>query len=309
MPESVKIFSGTSHTSLAQEIAAHYGSGLGEIEIKRFSDGEIHVRFEENIRGAEVYLVQSTPPPAENLMELLLMIDAARRASARYVTVVIPYFGYARQDRKDQPRVAIAAKLVANMLAAAGASRVIALDLHAGQIQGFFDFPVDHLDSNAVFIPYLKNLNIENLILASPDVGGVKRVRSFAGHLGTEIVICDKIRVRANEVAGIQVIGNVEGKNAVLVDDMVDTAGTLCKAAEALIEAGAVSVRAVCTHPILSGNAYEKIQNSRIDELAVADTLPLKQNIEKIKVLSVSKLLSEAIYRVHTNESISSLFI
>lgn len=310
LPDNVKILSGYGSRYLAERIVQHYtGNKLCQVDIRRFSDGEIGVKIDESIRGCEVHIINSTIPPAENLMELLLLIDAARRASARFVTVVIPYFGYARQDRKDQPRVAIGSKLVANMLAAAGATRVITMDLHAGQIQGFFDFPVDHLDSNAVFVPYLKEQNLENIVMASPDVGAVKRTRQYAEHLNVPMVICDKVRKRANEVSSIQVIGQVEGMNAVLVDDMVDTAGTLCKAAQALKDKGARSVRAICSHAVLSGDAYDKIQASVLDELAVTDSLPIRKDIEKIKVLSVSELFAEAIKRVHTNESISSLFI
>jgi ribose-phosphate pyrophosphokinase len=242
-------------------------------------------------------------------MELLLMIDAARRASADQVVVVLPYFGYARQDRKDKPRVAIAAKLVANLLSAAGAQRLMTCDLHAGQIQGFFDFPVDHLDGSAIFIPYLQQLNLKNFIFAAPDVGGLGRARRFAAHFATEMVVCDKYRKRANEIASMQVIGDVEGKNVILVDDIIDTAGTICRAADILVDKGALSVSAVVTHGLLSGNAIERVAESKIQELILSDTVPLKQSHPKIKVLSVAGLFAEAIKRVHGHESISSLFM
>jgi ribose-phosphate pyrophosphokinase len=305
----VKIFSGTNSQYLANRVADFYGKELGVVKSVRFADSEISVSFEESVRGCDVFLVQSTFPNADNLMELLLMIDAARRASAHYVCAVIPYYGYARQDRKDAPRVAIGAKLVANMLVAAGADRVMTLDLHAGQIQGFFDIPVDHLEGTSVFVPYLKAQKIDNLIFASPDVGGVKRARQFARHFDAEIVICDKYRTKANEVASMQLIGNVEGANVILVDDMIDTGGTMCKAADVIMEKGAKSVRAFCTHPILSHKAYENIENSSLLELIVTDTIPLKKASNKIKVLSVAELFGKAIGRVRDNGSISTLFI
>jgi ribose-phosphate pyrophosphokinase len=308
-PNFVKLFSGTSSRYLAEKIAEAYGKPLGAITIQRFNDGEISPYYEESIRGCDVFLIQSTFPPADNLMELLLMIDAARRASAKYVTVVMPYFGYARQDRKDKPRVAIAAKLVANLLSAAGADRLMTCDLHAGQIQGFFDFPVDHLDGSAIFAPYLERLNLENLVFAAPDVGGVGRARAFAKIFGADMVVCDKHRKRANEVAGMQVIGDVKDANVVIIDDIVDTAGTICRAAAVLKEKGARSVRAICTHPVLSGNAYDNINNSVLEELVVSDTIPLRQKSPKIKVLSVAELFATAIKKVHDYESISSLFI
>jgi ribose-phosphate pyrophosphokinase len=306
---AVKIFSGTSSKYLAEKIASSFGSELGAVIVQKFSDGEMCPSYTESVRGCDVFLIQSTFPPADNLMELLLLIDAARRASARYVTVVVPYFGYARQDRKDKPRVAIAAKLCANLLSAAGADRLMTCDLHAGQIQGFFDFPVDHLDGSAIFVPYLKSLNLENLTFAAPDVGGVARARSYAKHFEVEMVVCDKHRKRANEIASMQVIGNVEGANVVLVDDMVDTAGTICKAAAILKEKGALSVRAICTHPILSGKAYENIENSVLEEIVVTDTIPLKRESSKIRQLTVSDLFAKAIHRVQDYGSISSLFI
>ncbi len=305
----VKIFSGSQSTYLAEKIAHYYGKDLGGYTCRRFSDGEMSPSFEESVRGCDVFLIQSTPPPGDNLMELLLMVDAARRASAHYVTVVIPYFGYARQDRKDKPRVAIAAKLVANMLEAAGVDRLMTIDLHAGQIQGFFDFPVDHLEGTSVFVPYIKSLALENLIIASPDVGGAGRARTFAKHFNAEIVLCDKYRKRANEIASMQVIGDVEGMNVVLVDDLIDTGGTLCKAAQILLDKGAKSVRAVCTHPVMSGKAHDNIANSVLDELVIADTLPLSQTNPKIRVLSVAELFAKAIGRIRDHESISSLFI
>ncbi|BDD03322.1 ribose-phosphate pyrophosphokinase [Aureibacter tunicatorum] len=306
---AVKIFSGTNSRYLAEQIAHCYGTTLGDVDILKFSDGEIAPNFNDSVRGCDVFLVQSTFAPADNLMELLLMIDACRRASAKYVTVVAPYFGYARQDRKDKPRVPIGAKLVANLLTAAGANRLMTCDLHAGQIQGFFDIPVDHMDGSYIFVPYIKSLNLENLIFAAPDVGGTGRARNFAKVFTADMVICDKHRKRANEVASMQVIGDVEGKDVILVDDICDTGGTLCKAASLLKEKGANSVRAVCTHPVLSGKAYDNIANSELEELIVTDSIPLKQECEKIKVLSVADLFSRAIRKLHDNESISSLFL
>lgn len=306
---SVKLFAGSSSRYLAEKIAHSYGEPLGSMTVRRFSDGEISVTFNESIRGHHVFLIQSTFPPADNLMELLLMIDAARRASAGYITVVMPYFGYARQDRKDRPRVAIAAKMIANVLSASGANRLITCDLHAGQIQGFFDIPVDHLYGSAVFLPYLQNLQMEELIFAAPDVGGVARARSYAGHLHAEMVVCDKHRKRANEIASMQVIGDVEGKNVILVDDMVDTAGTLCNAAQIIRDRGAISVRAIATHPVLSGKAHERIANSVLEELVTLDTIPLSQDNSKIKVLSIADIFAKAIRKVHSYESVSSLFV
>ncbi len=306
---TVKLFSGSSSRYLAEGIAKYYGQELGALTVQRFSDGEMSPSFQESVRGEDVFLIQSTFPPADNLMELLLLIDAARRASAAYVTVVVPYFGYARQDRKDQPRVSIAAKLVANLLLAAGADRLMTCDLHAGQIQGFFDVPVDHLDGSAIFFPYIRGLNLDALVFAAPDVGGVGRARSYAKHFRVEMVVCDKHRKRANEIASMQVIGDVTGANVVLVDDMIDTAGTICRAGEILMERGAQSVRAVCTHPILSGKAYENIENSVLEEVIVTDTIPLQHQSAKLRVLTVAELFAEAIKRVHGHESISSLFI
>ncbi|MEP0367287.1 MAG: ribose-phosphate pyrophosphokinase [Cyclobacteriaceae bacterium] len=309
MATTVKIFAGKGTQDLATSIAKHYGQPLGACTSQKFSDGELSFSFNESVRGCDVFLVQSTTPPTDNILELLLMIDAAKRASAKYVSVVIPYFGYARQDRKDKPRVAIAAKLMANLLSAAGASRVMTMDLHAGQIQGFFDIPVDHLDGTAIFVPYLKSLNLENLLFASPDVGGSARARAFAKHFGAEIVICDKHRKRANEIASMQVIGDVTNKDVVLIDDLADTAGTISKASNLIKEKGARSVRAICTHAILSGRAYENIEASALEELIVADTIPLKKESSKIKVLTVADLFAKAINNVHAYGSISSLFI
>lgn len=306
---AVKIFSGRATSYLAEKLAQAYGESLGEVDYQLFSDGEMSPFLTESVRGHEVFIVQSTFAPSDNFMELLLMIDAAKRASAENVNVVIPYFGYARQDRKDKPRVAIAAKLIANLLSAAGANRVMTCDLHADQIQGFFDIPVDHLDGAFIFIPYLKSLALPNIMFATPDVGGIKRARSFAKYFNADLAVCDKYRKEFNKVESMRLIGEVEGKDVVLVDDLVDTAGTICKAAALLKENGARSVRAVCTHPVLSGKAYENIQNSNLEEICVTDTIPLRQNISKIKVLTVSDLFAKAIRKIHDHESISSLFI
>lgn len=306
---AVKIFSGRATTYLAEKIAHAYGESLGEVNYQQFSDGEMSPFLMGSVRGHEVFIIQSTIPPSDNLMELLLMVDAAKRASASSVNVVIPYFGYARQDRKDKPRVSIAAKLIANLLSAAGTDRIMACDLHADQIQGFFDIPVDHLDGAYIFVPYLKSLGLQNIMFASPDVGGIKRARSFAKFFDAELAVCDKYRKEANKIESMRLIGDVEGKDVVLVDDLVDTAGTICKAAALLKEKGASSVRAVCTHPVLSGKAYENIENSVLEEIVVSDTIPLKQKGSKIKVLTVSDLFAKAIRKIHDHESISSLFI
>ena len=306
---TVKLFSGTNTRYLAEKIAEAYGQPLGNLTVQKFSDGEMSPSFTESVRGSDLFIIQSTNAPADNIMELLLIIDAAKRASAEHVVVVIPYFGYARQDRKDKPRVAIGAKLNANILMAAGANRIMTFDLHAGQIQGFFDVPVDHLDGSAIFVPYLQSLNLKNMVFASPDVGGVSRARSYAAHFQVDMVVCDKHRKRANEIASMQVIGDVEGADVVLVDDMVDTAGTISKAAKIILDKGANSVRAICTHPVLSGNAYENINNSVLEELVVTDTIPLKGQSDKIKVLSVASLFAGAIAKLQTHGSISSLFI
>jgi ribose-phosphate pyrophosphokinase len=309
MPPSVKIFSGTQSAYLAENIAKAFGKKLGPCKIQQFSDGEFQPVYQESIRGDYVFLVQSTFSPTDNLMELLLMIDAARRASAGYITAVIPYFGYARQDRKDKSRVAIGSKLVANLLTVAGANRVMTMDLHAPQIQGFFDIPVDHLDASAIFIPYIENLKIENLTFASPDVGSTNRVREVAAYFGAEMVICDKQRKRANEITSMTVIGDVTDRDIVLIDDICDTAGTLTKSAALLKERGARTVRAFCTHPVLSGNAYQNIENSVLEKLVVCDTIPLKQPCDKIEVLPTAELFSIAIRNMFENKSISSLFI
>lgn len=305
----VKLFSGTNSRYLAEKIADYYGQGLGDQTVLKFSDGEMQPIINESVRGAYVFLIQSTFAPAENLMELLLTIDTVRRASAGYITAVIPFYGYARQDRKDKPRVPISAKLIANLLQAAGANRIMTMDFHADQIQGFFDIPVDHLKSEAIYMPYLQDQSMENVIFASPDVGGVKRARTYAKYFKTDLVICDKYRKKANEVAGITVIGEVSGRDVILMDDIVDTAGTLCKAADALMEKGAKSVQAFCTHPVLSGNAYENIEKSALTQLVVTDTLPLKQKSAKIKVLSTAKLFARAIRNTHEHRSISALFV
>lgn len=305
----IKLFSGTESMYLAEGIAQKYGQPLGKITVNRFSDGEMQPVIDESVRGAFVFFIQSTFPPTENLMELLLMIDAAKRASAGYITAVIPYFGYARQDRKDKPRVPISAKLVANLLQAAGTDRIMTMDLHADQIQGFFDIPVDHLKSDAIYIPYFETQDLSNAIFASPDVGGVKRARAYAKYFEKELVICDKYRQRANEIASMTVIGSVDGADVILVDDLVDTAGTLCRAADIIIKKGARSVRALCAHPILSGKAYENIENSELSELLVCDTIPLRKESSKIKVLSTADLFSKAIRNTHEHRSISALFV
>ncbi len=309
MSPSVKIFSGTGSHELSAKIAHHFGIPQGKVNIQKFSDGEFQPVFLESIRGDYVFLIQSTCSPSDNILELLLMIDAAKRASAYKIIAVIPYFGYARQDRKDKPRVAIGSKLVASLLETAGANRIITMDLHAPQIQAFFDIPVDHLDSSAIFIPYIEKLNLENLTFAAPDVGGTNRVREIASYFNAEMVICDKHRKRANEIASMVVIGDVEGKDIILIDDICDTGGTLAKATALLKEKGATSVRALCTHPVLSGKAYETIENSELEELVVCDTIPLKYSSNKIKVLSVADLFAIAIRNAYENKSITSLFI
>ena len=306
---NVKIFSGTGSRYLAEEIAKKFGEPLGKVNIQKFSDGEIGVAFEESIRGQFVFLVQSTFSPTDNMMELLLMIDAAKRASAYKVIAVIPYYGYARQDRKDKPRVAIGSKLVANMLTAAGADRVVTMDLHAPQIQGYFDIPVDHLDSSAIFIPCIQSLKLDNLIFAAPDVGSANRIREVASYFEVDMVICDKHRKRANEIASMVVIGDVTNRDVVLLDDICDTGGTLAKSAGLLKEKGARSVRAFCTHPVLSGKAYDNINNSVLEELVVCDTIPLKQQSSKIRVVSTAELFAVAIRNAFENKSIDSLFL
>jgi ribose-phosphate pyrophosphokinase len=305
---TVKLFSGSGTTALSERISKSYGKELGKITLSRFSDGEFQPSYDESIRGCDVFLIQSTCQPNDNLLELLMMIDAAKRASAHYITAVIPYFGLARQDRKDKPRVAIGAKLVANLLVAAGIHRIMTMDLHAAQIQGFFDIPVDNLDASVIFVPYIKSLGLENLTIASPDMGGSYRARTFAKYFNAEVVICDKRRKRANEIESMSIIGDVTGQDIVLIDDIIDTAGTLSKAAGLIMEKGARSVRAVCTHAVLSGKAYETIENSALTELIVTDTIPLKHESSKIRVLSTSDLFAKAIANVNEHASISDLF-
>jgi len=304
-----KLFACTQSADLAEKIASCFGSELGKSRKNVFSDGEFQVCFEESIRGRRIFIIGSTFPTSDNLMEMLLMIDAAKRASARHITAVIPYFGWARQDRKDQPRVPIAAKMVANLLQAAGATRVMTMDLHADQIQGFFEKPVDHLYASTIFLPAIKALNLDNIIIASPDMGGSKRAYAYSKFLESEVVICYKQRKKANEISHMELIGNVEGKNVILVDDMVDTAGTLTKAADLMMEKGAISVRAICTHAVLSGEAYERIERSKLIELIVTDTIPLKQQLSKIKVISCAPLFAEVMHKVHSNQSISGQFL
>ena len=306
---AAKIFAGTGSQDLAEQICRSYGSRLGKVNIQRFSDGEILPTFMESIRGDFVFLIQSTYAPSDNLMELLLMIDAAKRASAYKIIAVLPYYGYARQDRKDRPRVAIGSKLIANMIQAAGANRLITMDLHAPQIQGYFDIPVDHLDSHAVFIPYIENLRLENLTFAAPDVGSANRIREIASYFEADMVICDKHRKRANEISSMVVIGDVSDRDVVIIDDICDTGGTLAKSAALLMEKGARSVRALITHPVLSGKAYENIEKSVLDELVVCDTIPLRQNSPKIKVISVADLFAVAIRNAFENKSITGLFV
>jgi ribose-phosphate pyrophosphokinase len=309
MARQVKIFSGTTSRYLAEQIADCYGSPLGDVQVNRFSDGEFSPSFDESVRGCDVFIIQSTFSPTDNLFELLLLVDAAKRASAHYITAVIPYFGFARSDRKDKPRVAIASKLVANLLATAGVTRIMTMDLHAPQIQGFFDVPVDHLDASSIFVPYIKSLKLPNLIVCAPDMGGVHRARTYAQFFNADMAIIDKHRKRANEIEGMQVIGDVRGKDVVLVDDIVDTAGTLTKAASMLMDKGATSVRAFCTHAVLSGQAYERIEQSMLTEVCVCDTIPLRKESNKIKQLPTAALFAKCIQRVYSYESISSLFV
>lgn len=309
MSYGVKIFAGRASKVLAEQIATKFGATLGDVKVTVFSDGEFQPSFEETVRGQDVFIVQSTMPPTENLFEMLLMVDAAKRASARKIIAVIPYFGFARQDRKDKPRVAIGAKLVANMLMAAGVDRVMTMDLHADQIQGFFEVPVDHLFASTLFFNEMKALDNGNLIMAAPDAGGAKRANAYAKKLDTGLAICHKHRKKANEVAEMTVIGDVAGKDVILVDDMCDTAGTLTKAAELFIDKGAKSVRAFCTHAVLSGPALERINNSKLTELIVTDTIPLKEKSDKIRVITVADLFADVIDRLVKNESISAHFI
>ena len=306
---SFLIFSGTKSMYLAEKICASLGCPLGKLVVTHFSDGEFAVSYEETVRGRDVFLVQSTFPNSDNLMELLLMIDAAKRASARTINAVIPYFGWARQDRKDKPRVSIGAKLIADLLRVAGINRLITMDLHADQIQGFFDIPVDHLYASAVILPYLESLKLDNLVIASPDVGGSKRANTYAKYLGCPLVLCNKTRARANEVESMQIIGEVEGKNVVLIDDMVDTAGTIAKAADVMIAAGAKSVRARASHCVMSGPASERVQNSTLEEIVFTDSIPYNNNCAKVKQLSVADMFAETIRRVESNQSISSQYL
>ncbi len=310
MDNRVKFFTGSADVNLATKIAEAYGTELGDVSIPKFSDGEYTTYFNETVRGQDVFILQSTNPPVDNLMEMLLMIDAAKRASARQIIAVIPYFGFARQDRKDKPRVAIGSKLVANLLSAAGVTRVITMDLHADQIQGFFEIPVDHLYASSIFLPFIKeNYDLNNLIIAAPDTGGTKRANAYSKFLGLEMAICYKQRSVANKIDNMMVIGDVKGKNVLIIDDIIDTAGTICKAAELMIEQGATSVSAMCTHPVLSGPAFERIENSVIKELIVTDTIRLKQNSDKIKVLTVANLFAGVIRSLENHESISDNFI
>ena len=306
---SFLVFSGTSTRYLAEKICASLGCPLGNLLVTKFSDGEFAVSYEESIRGRDVFLVQSTFPNSDNLMELLLMIDAAKRASARHVIAVIPYFGWARQDRKDKPRVSIGAKLVADLLSVAGIDRLITMDLHADQIQGFFNVPVDHLYASNILLPYVQGLHLKDLVVASPDVGGSKRANTYAKYLGCPLVLCNKTRARANVVATMQIIGDVKDKNVVIVDDMVDTAGTITKAANIMIEAGAKSVRACASHCVMSGPATERVQNSALDEIVFTDSIPYTQRCAKIKQLSVADLCAETIRRIVNNASISSQYL
>jgi ribose-phosphate pyrophosphokinase len=304
-----KIFACRQSTVLAEKIAKEYNTTLGKVKTTYFSDGEFQPAFEESVRGRRIFIIGSTFPNADNLMEMLLMLDAAKRASARHITAVMPYFGWARQDRKDKPRVAIGAKLVANLLQSAGATRIMTMDLHADQIQGFFEKPVDHLFASTIFMPYIKSLKLDNLTMASPDMGGSKRAYAYSKHLHSDVVICYKQRKKANVISLMELIGDVQGKNVILIDDMIDTGGTLAHAANLMIERGAISVRAICTHPILSGDAYEKIENSGLTELIVSDTIPLKKQTSKIKVVSCAPLFADVMHKVQDNTSISGQFL
>ena len=304
-----KVFSGTNSKYLAEKICNSLGCELGNMNITHFADGEFAVSFEESIRGAHVFLVQSTFPNSDNLMELLLMIDAAKRASAKSIVAVIPYFGWARQDRKDKPRVSIGAKLVADLLSVAGIDRLITMDLHADQIQGFFNIPVDHLYASAVFLPYIESLKLKDLVIATPDVGGSKRASTFSKYLGVPLVLCNKSREKANEVASMQIIGDVTDKNVVLVDDIVDTAGTITKAANIMLDAGAKSVRAIASHCVMSDPASFRVQESSLTEIVFTDSIPYSKKCAKVKQLSIADMFAETIKRVVNNESISSQYI
>lgn len=309
METQAKIFTCSQSAVLGETIAQNFGAPLGKINFSKYSDGEFQPSFEESVRGARIFIIGSTHPSSENLMEMLLMLDAAKRASARHITAVMPYFGWARQDRKDKPRVPIGAKLIAKLLEAAGATRIITMDLHADQIQGFFEKPVDHLYASSIFLPYINSLNLSDLTIASPDMGGSKRAYAYSKFLSSDVVICYKQREKANVISHMELIGDVTGKNVILVDDMVDTAGTLTNAANLMKERGAISVRAICTHALLSGNAYEKIENSQLEELIVTDSIPSKISHPKVKVLSCAPLFAEVMKNVHSNTSISSKFI
>ena len=304
-----KIFSCTQSEDLARRIAENFGIPMGNVSFSHYSDGEFQPSFEESVRGSRVFIICSTHPSSDNLMEMLLMLDAAKRASARHITAVMPYFGWARQDRKDKPRVPIGAKMIAKILETAGATRIITMDLHADQIQGFFEKPVDHLFASTIFVPYIQELNLDNLTIASPDMGGSKRAYAYSKFLKSDVVICYKQRQKANVISHMELIGDVQGKNVILVDDMVDTAGTLTKAAELMMERGAKSVRAVCTHGILSGNAHERIENSMLEELIITDSIPSKKESPKIKILSCAELFGSTMKSVHSNKSIHENFI
>ena len=309
MSFGIKLFTGRASHQLANSIANSYGATLGNVKVNVFSDGEFQPSFEETVRGQDVFLIQSTMPPSDNLFELLLMVDAAKRASARKIIAVIPYFGFARQDRKDKPRVAIGAKLVANMLMSAGVDRIMTMDLHADQIQGFFEVPVDHLYASTLFLKEIEKLEVENVVMAAPDAGGAKRANSYAKKLNTGLALCHKQRKKANEIAEMTVIGDVKGKDVIIIDDMCDTAGTLTTSADLFMSKGAKSVRAFCTHAVLSGPAYDRINNSQLTELVVTDTIPLTQKSDKIRVITVSDLFADVIKRVMNNESISPHFV
>ena len=306
---SFLVFSGTATRYLAEKICKSLGCPLGNLQITHFSDGEFSVSYEESIRGRDVFLVQSTFPNSDNFMELLLMIDAAKRASARNIIAVMPYFGWARQDRKDKPRVSIGAKLVADILSVAGIDRLITMDLHADQIQGFFDVPVDHLYASGVLLPYLQSLRLDDMVIASPDVGGSKRANTYAKYLGCPLVLCNKTRARANVVESMQIIGDVKGKNVVIVDDIVDTAGTITKAADIMTAAGAKSVRACASHCVMSGNANDNVQNSTLEEIVFTDSIPYSNRCAKVKQISVADMFAETIRRVVYNQSISAQYL